>query len=411
MATSGNFVMRLSASFSVLGILLFPITSVFATEEASLSHELKQEVLFTDSGQAKWFQPRPTPIPGYGKNGNPAVVMTIQKTKGSDYFTGLEFARTDDLGKTWSKPKAVPELGWRDGGDGYTVGICDFTLGWHAPTGKLLGTGHTARYTKKGFAGLGSGQRRDTVYSIYDPKTDQWTPWEILAFPKTADEKYTFNGTHGQWLVEPDGTILLPVYFISAKGASWKSSFIGSVVRCKFDGEKLNIIEIGNELKHSVPRGLYEKSITYFRGRYYMTMRNDQKGFVAVSDDGLHFGPIKAWTFDDGSDLGSYNTQQKWVTHSDGLFLVYTRRGANNDDVIRHRSPLFMAQVDPEKLHVIRDTEQVAVSKHGKAAFGNFGAATINENETWITVAGGGKTYCTRVIWSKPNRASNQVTR
>ena len=65
-----------------------------------------------------------------------------------------------------------------------------------------------------------------------------------------------------------------------------------------------------------------------------MTMRNDKKGFVAVSDDGLHFGPIKPWTFDDGSELGSYNTQQKWVTHSDGLFLVYTRRGVDNDEII-----------------------------------------------------------------------------
>ena len=45
------------------------------------------------------------------------------------------------------------------------------------------------------------------------------------------------------------------------------------------------------------------------------------------------------WTFDDGSELGNYNTQQHWVTHSDGLFLVYTRRGADNDDIARHRAP------------------------------------------------------------------------
>ena len=69
---------------------------------------------------------------------------------------------------------------------------------------------------------------------------------------------------------------------------------------------------------------------------------------MSVSDDGLQFAEPKPWTFDDGAELGSYNTQQHWLAHSDGLFLVYTRRGANNDHIVRHRAPLFMAQVDPD---------------------------------------------------------------
>ena len=138
-----------------------------------------------------------------------------------------------------------------------------------------------------------------------------------------------------------------------------------------------------------------------------MTMRNDQKGFVAASDDGLNFGPVKAWTFDDGSDLGSYNTQQKWVTHSDGLFLVYTRRGADNDHIIRHRAPLFIARVDTTRLCVIRDSERIAVPERGRA-LGNFDATTINDRETWITVAGG-PAYLARIIWNKPNRLAGRV--
>ena len=400
--------MRLQMQWCVMGAMLLCCSPVWAAEDMSLSYELKRETIPAE--KAQWFQPRPTPIPGFGQNGNPAVIMTIQKSLGSDHCTGLKVTRTDDLGKTWSKITPVEELGWRDAGNGITVGPIDFTLGWHAPSGKVLGIGHSARYTEKGFAGLGKDRGRDTIYSVYDPKTEKWTPWAILELPQTDDDRYSFNGTHGQWLVEPDGTILVPIYFVPAQAAGWKCSFTGIVLRCKFDGEKLTFIEHGKELKHSVPRGLYEKSITFYKGRYYMTMRNDKKGFVAVSDDGLNFGPIKPWTFDDGSELGSYNTQQKWVTHSDGLFLVYTRRGANNDDVFRHRSPLFIARIDPEKLHVVRETEQVAVPKQGKASFGNFDATTINENETWITVGGGGKVYCTRVIWSKPNRASNQTS-
>src|SRR5690606_15411784 len=107
--------------------------------------------------------------------------------------------------------------------------------------------------------------------------------------------------------------------------------------------------------------------------------------YVTTSTDGLNFGEIKPWTFDDGSDLGSYNTQQHWLAHSQGLYLSYTRRGANNDDLFRHRAPLFIAEVDPEKLVVLRDTERIAVPNRG-ATLGNFGATAISPDETWITV-------------------------
>ncbi len=44
-----------------------------------------------------------------------------------------------------------------------------------------------------------------------------------------------------------------------------------------------------------------------------------------------------------------------------GGFLVYTRRGADNDHVFRHRAPLFIAQVDPKRLDVIRASERKPV--------------------------------------------------
>ena len=81
------------------------------------------------------------------------------------------------------------------------------------------------------------------------------------------------------------------------------------------------------------------------------------------------FEKLKPWTFDDGTELGSYNTQQHWVSHSDGLYLVYTRRGANNDHVFRNRAPLFMAQVDPEKLQVIRSSEKNPCPRKRSAAW------------------------------------------
>src|SRR5450756_1935874 len=46
-----------------------------------------------------WFHPRVAPIPGAGRDGRPAVVMTLQKHLGvSDHYSGLWMMRTDDLG-------------------------------------------------------------------------------------------------------------------------------------------------------------------------------------------------------------------------------------------------------------------------------------------------------------------------
>ena len=125
--------------------------------------------------------------------------------------------------------------------------------------------------------------------------------------------------------------------------------------------------------------------------------------------------PIQPWTFDEGQELGSYNTQQHWLAHSDGLFLVYTRRGAMNDHIFRHRAPLFIAQVDTMGLRVLRATERVLIPKRG-GELGNFGAAAIDPSQSWVTVSEGvwtddarrrgakGATFVARVIWSKPNR-------
>ena len=115
-------------------------------------------------------------------------------------------------------------------------------------------------------------------------------------------------------------------------------------------------------------------------------MRNDLRGYVAVSDDGLHYGPPQPWTFDDGEELGNYNTQQHWVVHSEGLFLVYTRRGAGNDHVFRHRAPLFIGRVDPDRLCVIRESERVVVPERG-ARLGNFGITAASPQESWVVVA------------------------
>ncbi|MBX7258760.1 MAG: glycoside hydrolase [Candidatus Hydrogenedentes bacterium] len=364
-----------------------------------------------------WFQPRAAAIPGAGKDGMPLVVLTLQKhfLSSSDYYSGIHVMKSADLGATWTTPEPRPELDWRHEPDGMVVGICDMTPGWHAPTKKLLLIGHTVRYREGKLAE--ESRSRETPFSVYDPAADTWTPWRIVDMP---DKKKFYNGGAGcaQWLVEDDGSLLIPIYY-KEQSNDPNACSSATVMRCAFDGTTVSYREHGTELALDVPRGLDEPSLTRFRGKYYLTIRNDQRGYATVSDDGLHFAPITPWTFDDGSELGSYNTQQHWVTHSDGLFLAYTRRGANNDDIFRHRAPLFIAQVDPEKLCVIRATERELLPNRG-ATYGNFGASNITENETWVTDAEGmffpevykkygakGAVFAAKLRWSKPNLTAN----
>ena len=156
-------------------------------------------------------------------------------------------------------------------------------------------------------------------------------------------------------------------------------------MRARYENGEIHYLEHGSELTVPVKRGLYEPSIARFGDRFYLTMRNDDHGYISISDDGLEYSEPRKWTFDNGSDLGNYNTQQHWVSNSDALFLVYTRRGANNDHVTRHRAPLFIARIDPDSLQVIRSSEQILVPEFG-ARLGNFGVTEISETETWVTV-------------------------
>lgn len=369
---------------------------------------VKLETVMThDDGRFLWFHPRAAAIPG-------GVMLTIQKhLQVSDYYSGLHFMTRTGVEGSWSGPVLTPELDWQPQSDGVTISVADVTPGYHAKTGKLIAIGARVRYSPQGKQLDDVKRAHQTVYAIYDPKTTRWTPWQALELP--ADEQFDFaRNACSQWLVKIDGTLLVPLYI----GKSAKDRFSTTVVECGFDGEKLTFLRNGNVLSLAVARGLYEPSLAVFRGRYYLTLRNDERGYVSVSDDGLQFAEPKPWTFDDGAELGSYNTQQHWLAHSDGLFLVYTRRGANNDHIVRHRAPLFMARVDTDKLRVIRASEKVVVPERG-AEMGNFGACAINEHESWVTVSEGmfmkdsakrgaeGATFVAHILWSKPNQSAS----
>lgn len=396
-----------------IGFLALFSANFLVGQTIPLSFDVKLDVIHQElSPNYCWFHPRVVALPGHGKNGAPAIITTLQKHLGvSDHYSGVSFMRSDDLGKTWTPPILPVELDWKPGPNNTDLAVADVTPGWHSMTGKVIAIGIKLIYSRTGEQLLKDPRSHQCTYSVYDPGTNCWSEWKNLETPHTDGKFHLVAPGCVQWLVEEDGSLLIPMYFNQPPHPYYTST----VMRCRFDGTTLTYISHGDEISIPVERGICEPSLVKFKSRYFLTLRNDLKGYVTVGTDALHYAPIKPWTFDDGTDLGSYNTQQHWLSHSEGLFLSYTRKGANNDHIPRNRAPIFLAQVDPEKLHVIRATERAVIPERG-AMLGNFGAASINEQESWITdgeyIIGdkphprgaNGSIFAARIVWSKPNQ-------
>ena len=385
-------------------------TQVLADETLVRSVTLDTPLKASGDG-TDWMQARAAAIPG--TSAVPAVVITLQKLDqaGTHMYHGLATMWSDDLGKTWKGPEPQPSLDRHARTNNLLEAPVDMTPQLHKQTGKVLVTGATFWLDPAKRRNVGSVSH--TAYTVGDPKTRQWTPWQRLAMPP-GPKFHSARAGCTQRVDLPNGDVLLPIYF-RAQGGEYGYS---TVVRCSFDGTTLRYVEHGTELtvtnvSPKSRKGAGEPSLTRFGGKFYLTLRNDERGYVAISKDGLHFGQPKPWCFDDGSELGSYNTQQHWVTHSEGLYLAYTRRGANNDNVFRHRAPLFLARVDPERLVVERKTERILLPNLGQP-FGNFGVCNVTPEETWVVdclrfaPAGQPSLYIARIHWAKPNRLVQQ---
>lgn len=299
---------------------------------------------------------------------------------GSDVYYTISDMSSTDRGKTWTPLKENPTLARVPFVDGTELSGCDPTPSFHAKTGKLLLTGHTVIYKNDTLVkGLFP---RKTYYSVYDTQAQTWGERKYIDFPKEHPAFDTAAGSTQRWDLE-DGTILLPVY---GRIETESSSAVSYVLKCSFDGETLRYVEHGSPVRIKEPRGACEPSLVRFRDKFYLTIRNDVRGYVAESKDGLNYSEPTAWCWDEtGEEIGNYNTQQHWVRGGNRLYLVYTRNAGNNDHVFRHRAPLFIAEVNPEKKTLIRSTERIVVPERG-ARLGNFGVCHISENESWVVV-------------------------
>lgn len=353
--------------------------------------EIKLHRIGTDfKGEYCYVAPKGVLFP----NGDIFVITMPLLLSGVDTFYNLETFVVD--GKTFEHTpfKKHENMGRKRLPDGREMLACDFTSIYHKATGKMLIIGMNTYYTAKNES-TGWANSRQTTYAVYDEKTGDFSE---VACVQMDDEKF-FNAGNGsgQCHEEENGDILIPFFYLSKSDLfGRKYNYTTAVKRCSFDGEKLTVKEIGSPLVITKPRGLYEASLIKYKNEYFLCLRNDHDGYLAKSTDGLHYDEPQPLCFDDGESVGNYCTQQHWLVGGGKLWLVYTRRGADNDHVFRHRAPLFIAEVDPVTLRVIRATEKIAVPNRG-ARLGNFGCFSEDDKRgfvvasEWMQYGGGDK--------------------
>ena len=359
-----------------------------------------------------WFQPRCCMIPV--KDGNLAL-MTLQTIGGSDYYGPVHWTASKDGGATWSRPEPIPGLGRRKLDNGWEEGVCDVVPEYHQQTGTVLAVGHNVYYQKYVLA---RPQRSRWPVYVVRSAEGKWTPPRKLNWDDPRG-RFIYTCNCGQRATLPGGDILIPLSF----GSEVAQPRSVASARCSFNGEILTIREIGNVLSRTAKRGLLEPSLVCFDDRYYMTIRaEDNRGYVAVSDDGLRWEPRRPWAWDDGKPLVTSTTQQHWLPHSDGLFLIYTRKDSTNENVIRWRAPLFTAEVDRRTLRLIRASEEVVLPLSGDstrkpkhvALMGNFNTTAVGPGQSWVTVGENrsrdgwaGDTLLAHIRWRTPNRLAS----
>jgi len=282
---------------------------------------------------------------------------------GSDVFFGKYVTKSFDNGKTFDEPCIQENLK-----DIFSDGVRKTQNLWplyNKKHNKWLGFGNAEFYADDKHPILRGGIAvSEPLFSKLDAENGQFYDCEVLDFPF----EYTAVTPILQFIEYDNGDVLIPFYFVPKDNP--KSCCV--TVRYDISGDKPKVVEYGKPLSdNKYPRGICEPSIAKLGDKIYMTIRCDDTALWSVSDDGFNFGELHEWTFDDGTVIGCYNTQQHWVINKDGLFLAYTRKGAHNDHVFRHRAPIFMARFDEENGCLIKESEVILVPELG-ARLGNF---------------------------------------
>jgi hypothetical protein len=329
--------------------------------------------------------------------GKQKLAMTLQTINGSDYFGPVHVTYSEDNGKVWEKPQKLLPLNKRSFQEGIIETVCDVVPDYHPQHNKLLAIGHNAYYSNTAFIDTfgffkpdekAPSLQRFSVYSVKD-SYGNWSERKRISFGEFKDFPCFVCGC-SQKVILTNGQMIIP----SVIGGGSRRDFKVVCLLCDFDGIELKPVKRGNILELPVDRGLLEPSIIQYNDSFFLTLRaEDGHGYLSTSDDGLHWEPIRAWSWENGSKLIMSTTQQHWLKLGGKLYLVYTRKNGENRKVMRWRAPLLIAEFDTENLCLKKDTEQVVFPmKHhpenpdSVGLMGNFHPLSLSENEAIITV-------------------------
>jgi len=332
---------------------------------------------------------------------------SIQKNR---YFTVDSFPekkeRIADWWKQWEEHPWPEALLAKKDADGYEW-VPTFNWKYHKQSGKWLGIGHLLRHKDKRLDN--HVEHLAITWSVYDAASNTFTPWQ--SFRIQIDNAERPCVAYGQRVDLQNGDILLPFSAVRTFTGRNSLRWCGAAY-CTFNGKIFKPEKVSELFTNPVPRGFGEPSMTFYNGNFYMTLRA-QDGFshVTVSNDGMDWRDPQPWSWDDGTPIAMNQTMTKFITHSDGLYLVYTRITGDNDNVFRNRAPLFIARVDAKKLCLVRESERVVFPNKGMP-IGNFNIRDVSPLESWVTVPewdrSGRDIPCNillgRVIWNRKNK-------
>ena len=321
--------------------------------------------------------------PSVATDGKGTVLLTWQNLllAGSDVFYGESMAKSGDGGRTFSPGIAQPvlESTWEGGIRTAYYGSAFYSKR-HS---RWFGLGNAQLYANDKMPMLKGDGRSPAAYPLFltvDPGKGTFTSRRPIGLPFAYDRMIVF----GPVTELENGELLVAFYGCPLPN---KGKHHCVVTRCRLTDDNLEILEVGDFIgDDGYPRGICEPSVAHLGGRYYITLRTDTQGLWARSEDGLHYSTPQPWRWDDGALLENYNTQQHWMAPEEGLYLAYTRKGAHNDHVFRHRAPLFMAKFDPVRECLVRSTEVILVPERG-ARLGNFNTIDVSPTESWLVTA------------------------
>lgn len=359
-------------------------------------------------GGVTWFLPRICMVPR--KRGATAL-MLLQTIAGSDYYGPVHWRESRDEGKSWSEPQPIPGFGRRPYSGDIEEAVSDVQPTYHAKTNTVLAVGEIIYYRDGRY--FPEQPPRYPVYAVRDA-AGNWSARRQLEWNDPRGNAIYAAGS-SQSLVLGNGDVLIPISFRS----QGRTDYGVTTLRCSFDGRELKVKQTGGALHNAVKRGLLEPQLTFFDNRYLMTIRaEDGHGYVSTSADGLQWSDAVPWKWDDGEALAMSTTQQHWLAHSEGLFLVYTRRAEENANVMRWRAPLYLAEVNRKTLRLVRASERIVFPLVGDGInnpahvphYGNFHVNNAGARESWIAAGEvipanfRGDLLLARVRWNRPNR-------